>query len=254
MKKHLTPAKAAACLALWLLLGACHTLPQPEPSLDTLVRRGTTAFEKKKWDKAIEAFQMVKDRFPFSPHALTAEMRVADALYMQENYQEAAAAFQEFERLHPRNELVPYAVYMQGMSHREMMLSRDRDQTPTAEALRNFERLAKDYPDSPLVSKAREEVFACKEKLAAQELYVANWYRRTSHAKSALNRLKYLLANYPDTASATEAGRVFSEVSREVADQQAKKGEKPAPLGWQGQQPDSGGWQGQQPDSGAPKP
>jgi outer membrane protein assembly factor BamD len=221
--------RIALCLALLLALGGCYRAAAPEPGASELASQGKRAFERQKWDKAINAYQKVKDRYPFSPYALTAEMKIADSLYLQENYQEAIVAYQEFERMHPRNEAVPYAVYMQGMSNYRMMLSKDREQAPTAEALRNFQRLLADYPDSPLGEQAKSRVTECQERLAAHELYVAKWYRRTGHSRSALNRLDYVLANYPGTQSAGRAQRLLSEVRREVVEAEAR-GEQPVEL------------------------
>lgn len=217
------------CLALLLAPGACYRAAAPEPGASDLAQQGGRAFEREKWDKAIEAYQKVKDRYPFSPYALTAEMKIADALYMQENFQEAIVAYQEFERMHPRNEAVPYALYMQGMSNYRLMLSKDRDQAPSGEALRNFQRLVADYPDSPLVVQAKSRITECQERLAAHELYVARWYRRTGHSRSALSRLDYVLANYPGTQSAARAQKLLPEVRREAAEAEAR-GERPVEL------------------------
>ena len=213
-------------LAALLLLGACQHVRPPEPGAAQLAQEGEAAFQRKKWTKAVDAFQKLKDRYPFSPYALTAEMKIADALYLQENYEEAIVAYQEFERMHPRNESVPYAVFMQGMSNYRRLLTKDRDQTPTAEALRNFQRLLTEYPESPLIEQARARIGECQELMAAQELYVARWYERTGHARSALARLKYVVANYPTTPSAEEARRLLSEVEAEVA----RTAEKPVEL------------------------
>ncbi len=219
-------ARAITALGLAALLltlaGACHRVPPPEPGASQLSEQGMRAFERQRWPQAVDAFQKVKDRYPFSPYALTAEMKIADALYMQENYAEAITAYQEFERMHPRNEQVPYAVFMQGMSNYQQMLTKDRDQNPTAEALRNFQRLTADYPTCPLVPETKGKIGECQERLAAQELYVARWYNRTGHARSARARLTYLLANYPQTQVAAEAKRFLPEVERRAAEEEAK--------------------------------
>lgn len=226
-------ATAVACALFLLCLWGCTHTPKEEPDAATLAQQGMRAFERKKWPQAVDAFQKVKDRYPFSPYALTAEMKIADALYMQENYEEAVVAYQEFERMHPRNEAVPYAIFMQGMSNYQRMLSKDRDQTPTSEALRHFQRLVADYPESPLVREAQERIGECLERLAAQELYVARWYRRTGHPRSALARLSYLLEHYPRTPSAEQARAMLAEVEAEVASEEERPVElapAPAPI------------------------
>jgi outer membrane protein assembly factor BamD len=222
--------RLALCLVLLVALAACHPhVTKPDLGANELAAEGARAFERKKWTQAIDSYQKLKDRYPFSPYALMAETKIGDCLYLQENYAEATAAFQEFERMHPRNELVPYAIYMQGMCNYKQMLTLDRDQTPSAEAQRNFQRLVTDYPNSPQVAEAKQKIAECQERMAAQELYVAKWYERTGHPRSALNRLKYLLANYALTQSAAEGRKMLPEIKKEVAKEDAK-GEHPSPL------------------------
>lgn len=222
--------RAILCLCLLLALGACQHTPKEEPDAATLAQRGMRAFERQKWNQAVDAFQKVKDRYPFSPYALSAEIKIADALYMQENYEEAFVAYQDFERMHPRNDAVPYAVFMEGMSNYQRLLSKDRDQTPTSEALRHFQRLLADYPDSPLAAEAKAKIGECLERLAAQEIYVARWYDRTGHHRSALARLNYVIAHYPETQSAAQAKQMLPEVETRVATEEEKPVElAPAP-------------------------
>jgi outer membrane protein assembly factor BamD len=219
-------------LFLALVLSACAgRTAAPEPGANQLSQDGMKAFDKEKWDKAIDAFQKVKDRYPFSPYALTAEMKIADSLYMKESFEEAIVAYQQYEKMHPRNEAVPYCIFMQGMCNWRQLHTKDRDQTPTAEALRNFKRLIADYPDSPLLKEAEGKIAECQELMAAQELYVARWYNRTGHPRSALSRLNYLLANYPATKTAEEGRAFLPEVKEGVAEQEkAEGGQKPVEL------------------------
>ncbi len=69
---------------------------------------GINQLKKKNYDEAIETFEKVRDRYPYSDQALLAQIKVADAYFYKKKYDEALQAYKEFEKLHPTNKAVPY--------------------------------------------------------------------------------------------------------------------------------------------------
>lgn len=180
----------------------------PETQLWELVKRARRHFEKGYYELAEKDFEEIRDRYPDSPYALWAELKLADCKFFAGKYLEAAVLYEEFEKLHPTNEAIPYVIFQIGTSYYHMMLSPDRDQTNTKKAIEAYERLIQNYPDSPYVYEARKRIAKARERLAAHELYVARFYFRTGRYRGAYYRLLYLLENYPKTKAATE-GRLF---------------------------------------------
>jgi outer membrane protein assembly factor BamD len=123
---------------------------------------------------------------------------MADTLYRRELYEEAYDAYDEFERLHPKNPAVPYALYQKGMCHFSRMRSIDRDQTPARMARDEFELLLRKYPDSEYARRARRTLTECYSSLARHELFVADFYLKKRKYRAARDRYRYLLENYPD--------------------------------------------------------
>ena len=83
-------------------------------SAQELAWDGMDAYEDGDYKDAIEYFQKLKDWYPFSKYAILAELKIADAHYHLKQYDEAIFAYEEFEKLHPRNEAVPYVIYQIG--------------------------------------------------------------------------------------------------------------------------------------------
>ncbi len=171
---------------------------KPEKSPEELMQEGLDKFYSHKYDDALNAFQKVKERYPFSKFATMAELRVADAHYYEEEYPEAVAAYEDFSRLHPQHPEIPRVLYQIGMCHYKQRLSIDRDQTETRAALEAFERVTKTYPKSEYAKKAQILIRKCRELLAQHELYVAKFYYRTHQFKAAMFRLETLRNNYSD--------------------------------------------------------
>ncbi len=97
---------------------------------------------------AIEKFQDIIDNYPYSDYAVLAELRIADAYFEQELYEEALSYYQDFADLHPDHDRVPYTIYRAGLSHVRQVKGPERDQTATRQALAQIERLLRDHPYS----------------------------------------------------------------------------------------------------------
>ena len=92
-------------------------------------------YERGDYSRAIEKFEKLKDWFPFSRYAILAELKIGDANYNLERYQEAIFAYEEFEKLHPRNEAIPYVIYQIGRCYFDQIETIDRDQNSARKAL-----------------------------------------------------------------------------------------------------------------------
>ena len=191
------------CLVLvfWLaaqLTGCAGTENREDKTARELAEEGVAAFEDEDYKEAIELFENLRDWYPFSQYALLAELKLGDAHYHREKYEEAIFAYEEFENLHPKNEAVPYVIYQTGRCYFDRLYSIDRDQTMARKALETFERLIAGYPDSAHVKDAKAHVEICKRSLAEHEFYVGMFDYNSKHYKAALERFKTIVSSYPD--------------------------------------------------------
>ena len=187
-----------------------------------LASEGMEAYRDEKYEKAIESFQKLKDWYPFSKFAILAELKVADAYYRLKQYEDAIFAYEEFERLHPRNEAVPYVIYQIGMCYFVRIDTVDRDQTSTQKALETFDRLTRQFPDDPYSFSAVEHMKKCIKTLAGHEFYVGLFYFKSKHYKAALHRFKAVLERYPDVGVHHKALQYITLSEASMKAQQAK--------------------------------
>jgi len=174
-------------------------------SAQQLAWDGMDAFEDGDYKEAIEDFQQLRDWYPFSKYAILAELKIADAHYQLEQYEEAIFAYEEFEKLHPRNEAIPYVIYQIGRCYYDRIGTIDRDQTPARKALETFQRLSKQFPKDPYARSAAEHIPKCLKSLAGNDYYIGIFYYKSKHYKAALNRFMSVLSNYPDVGYHQEA-------------------------------------------------
>ncbi|NOX33558.1 MAG: outer membrane protein assembly factor BamD [Deltaproteobacteria bacterium] len=191
-----------------LLLSGCSLFEsshEMERSAQELVSDGSSAFVAGEYKTALKAYTDLKDWYPFSRYAILAELKIADAHYMLEEYDEAIPAYEEFEKMHPRNEAIPYVIYRTGLCWFNQLDTVDRDNTPAKNSLAQFRRLIDQYPESEYAVKAKANIKKCTANLSGHELYVADFYYKTKHYKAALKRYEYLVENYPGSKESREA-------------------------------------------------
>jgi outer membrane protein assembly factor BamD len=182
-----------------LLLGcAGKEVKTIEGDPETLYQQGLTRFNKRDYPEALKKFEQVKSGFPDSPpYTVWAELKVGDCHFLRKEYVEAIAAYEEFKKIHPTHEEMPYVQFQIGMAYFNQMLTRDRDQTFTKKALSSFEYLVANYPPSLFTEKAKEKIEICRKRLADHEFYVANYYYKTGNFQAASLRFQNLLETFP---------------------------------------------------------
>ena len=196
--------RIALALTTLVLVAAC-TNSQLKLPPETLFKQGENLYAKEKYEAAAEKWRKAKDSTT-SPLLRTAvELKLADALYHDENYIEAAAEYENFRKLHPKNPKAAYALYMQGLSNFFQVTKIDVDQTPVNNAVTLFEMFLKEYPDSDLTKKVREKLAEGKNRQADYEMYIGRFYYRTDKYGAAIGRFEDALQKYPGTPRSDEA-------------------------------------------------
>jgi len=184
---------------------------------EVLAEEGIKNLKKKNYEDAIDTFEKVRDRYPYSEQALLAQIKLADAYFYKKKYDEALQAYKDFEKLHPTNKAVPYCVYRQGMCYYRQRSTIDRDQTYTTKALEEFKRLKKKYPQSEYIPKADKFIAQCRKDLGEHEYYIAEFYYKTKRYQAALERYQVVDQEYPEFAKKAEVKERIDECQKILA-------------------------------------
>lgn len=193
----------------WIGFGGGTSVPDTPESL---AMEAMEDFKKGDYHEALEVFEDIKDRFPFSDVAPLAELKAADCNYFMDKYTEALVLYGEFESNHPTNEAIPYVLFQIGMSYYQQINTIDRDPGSAINAIQAFSRLQRSFPQSPYREEVDARIMAARDFLAQHELYVATFYIRSDEIKQAEGRLGYLLANYPETSVAPQARELLEKL------------------------------------------
>ena len=227
---------ALLAAAMLSVSGCGFLLHEPPPNSDELLMQdGIEAFNDGSYKKAIEIFQNVKDRFPFSPHVVLAEQKIADSHFLRKEYPEAVYAYEDFEKLHPRHPIIPYINFQIGLCYYEQMTGIDQDQEFTRKAAAEFDRLIKTYPESLYGIRAENKLNACLKRLSQYEMYVGRLYFRQKRYAAAKARFQGVVYNFPDQGEYREALMYIARCDDKLETEKAKQREKEAKSSDQGE-------------------
>lgn len=179
-------------------------LPPAEDTAQEIFEAGNDAMSEKNYVRAVELYNKLRDVYPFSPYTIDAELSLADAYFLDEEFELAAESYKDFESLHPRHDAIPYVLYQTGMSLFKQFKSIDRPTTELQEAYDYFSRLNQMFPDSPYAKGAEENMILCRNLMAEHELYIADMFWHMKKFGPAWKRYSYVADNFqdvPDVAS-----------------------------------------------------
>lgn len=231
---HSALATALAVAAAALLGGCAGSAPEPlelgeVPSAETLYQEGLEELRdgRRLWfvdttdyAEAIETFQDIIDNYPYSDYAVLAELRIADAYYEQELYEEALSYYKDFSELHPEHEKVPYTIFRAARAYDHRAKDPERDQTATREAIGQLERLMRSHPYSPEAAEAEKLWRELRTRLARHSMQVGDFYLEREEYQSAARRFRSVLNEYPGLGLDAEAlyklGIAYTEMNREA--------------------------------------
>ena len=194
-----TVLKHFLCILLLAGAYACAAAPDiKKPQTDEdYYNRAMAFFKARNYFDAIPAFQELKEKFPLSPYAVLAELRLGDSHFYKEEYVEAVHMYENFRRLHPNNQSVPYSIYMTGMCYYNQILTIDRDPTFARQAAEQFQQLLDLYPASPYTGKALFKLSESRRIIAEHEFHIAEFYLFYKNYSGAINRFNTILKEYP---------------------------------------------------------
>lgn len=182
--------------------GTRNASPENVPNPDRfLYERGMEALKNRRWLDAREYFRQIVDNYPGSPLRADAKLGVGDS-YLGERSAEslvlADTEYREFLTFYPTHPRADYAQFKLAMSYYEQMRAPDRDQTPTRDAIEEFEAFFARFPNSSLMPEARQRYREARDRLSEHNFRVGLTYYRLRADAGALSRFQEVLEEDPE--------------------------------------------------------
>lgn len=197
-----------------------------EQSAEGNWQKGEEAYADEEYLAAQRYYAYLKTKFPYSQYTLLSELRIGDCQYQRQRYLEAIDTFQNFVRMHPTHEKVPYAMFKVGMAYYQQipgnffMLppAEEKDQAAVRDAERALKQYVERFPNHEDWKEGSATLKEVRERLLAHERYVADFYKNQEKDRAYVGRLEVIRTEYADVG-------LDDELLLEIAEVYARLGE-----------------------------
>lgn len=208
-------SRLCAAFAVLALLGACSTVgsmfggddePQVEElSAEQIFAKANAAMAERNFEEAAATFDEIERLYPFSQLAKRAMIMSAYASYEAGDMASARASARRYLDLYPSDEDAAYAQYLIGLTHYDKIVDVGRDQSMTKDALEQLAATVQRYPGSEYARDAELKVDLTQDHLAGKEMQVGRYYLKRGHYPAAINRFRRVIDDYQTTSQTPEA-------------------------------------------------
>ena len=155
--------------------------------------------------EAAAMFDEVERLYPYSEWAKRAMLMSAFAYHEGRLYAESRAAADRYLSFFPADADAPYAQFLIALSFYDQIVDIGRDQQNTFEALQEMRDIIERYPDSEFAASAQMKFELALDHLAGKEMEVGRFYLGRGHYTAAINRFRVVVEEYQTTTHTPEA-------------------------------------------------
>ncbi|HEY6642279.1 outer membrane protein assembly factor BamD [Povalibacter sp.] len=208
--------------ALLLAFGGCSNKSKEIiGSADKLYDSAKKASDNGNYRDSISYYEALEARFPFSNQAKQGQLDLMYAYYRNAEPESAIDQADQFIRENPAHPRVDYAYYIKGLAQfernpnfLERWFNADLTQRPPIDARKSFQAfqtLLQRFPNSQYAADSRQRMIFLRNRLAAYEVYVADYYLKRGAYVGAINRCKFTIENYDGAPQMRRALQIMSQ-------------------------------------------
>jgi outer membrane protein assembly factor BamD len=196
---------------------------------DQLYAKGHKQMERANWNGAIVVYKRLIAQYPYGTYTEQAMVETAYAQYKAGSNDDAISTIDRFIRTYPTHRNTVYMYYLRGLvdSNRDTVFlqrvwkldSSRRDLATPMQAYNDFKTVAERYPNSRYAADARARMATLRDLFARHELETALYYLRRGADVAAVERAKYLLETYPQSAWQNDAVAVLAAAYTHMGNQ-----------------------------------
>ena len=195
-----------------VLLAGCASTPESEVSDREQINEAMLSLRDGNTAQSIAQFEAIIENPQNEQQKLQAEIGLAYAHYVNNDFKEAFTLTQRFIQEHPTHQQLDYVYYLRGLIkqkqgevHLQRLLAAKAPTSDYPDELREaydyFSELIKFFPTSDYLDQAYQHVDAIRQRLAKYELHLAHNQLALGNHKEAAHHAEYVNKYYSDLQS-----------------------------------------------------
>lgn len=158
------------------------------------------ALKKGRYDVARLDLQTLLNTYPETEYAMRAKLAIGDTWYKEGGsaaLTQAESEYKDFITFFPNTPEAAEAQMKVGDIYFEQMLKPDRDPANAMHAQEEYRTMLQDFPDSPLIPRAKQRLREVQEVLAQRQFEIGQFYASREDWAGAIARLQTVADSYP---------------------------------------------------------
>jgi outer membrane protein assembly factor BamD len=195
-------------------------------SPEGLYERGHKSLGNADYGDAIQVYEALNARYPFTPQARQGRLDIIYAYYKSGEKESAKDAADTFIRENPAHPRIDYAWYLKGLidfERTENVIERwarvDLSQRPPVSArdsFQSFRTLVERFPRSAYAHDSKRRMIYLRNRLADYEIQIAHYYVERGAWVAAAQRARQLVEQYDGAPAVKDALRVMIRCYHEL--------------------------------------
>jgi len=212
------------------MLAACQSSSEQTRlarlSPEGLYERATSSMRGGDFADAIQVYEALYARYPFTAQGRQSRLDVIYAYYRQGEKESAKDAAETFIRENPTHPRIDYAWYMKGLVDFERTPHRierwfnvdlsERPPTTATEALDSFRTVIERFPKSQYAPDARQRMIYLRNRLADHDLGVARYYATRGAWVAAAQRTRQVVQDFDGAPAVKDSLRLLIRCYNEL--------------------------------------
>lgn len=193
--------KLLVLFSFLFILNACQNdkLIKRGDTVDVAFEKAMALYEEEDYSEAADAFDTVTRLGRGTNYGQEAQYYLAESYYNGRRYLLAASEYDRFVSLYPQDPRRQDAEFKAAMSYYHQSPRYKLDQTSTRRAIERFQLFNNRFPDSELVPDAADRIDELRNKLARKSYEAALFYVRTDRYRAANIYFDETIDQYPET-------------------------------------------------------
>lgn len=175
------------------------------PNAETAYTKAFKLLKNKDYSEAGKAFEKIDDDFPFSKWSVKAQTMAVFAFYKNDDYADVVRVVDDFIRINPTSEYIPYMLYMKALSYYAQIPPIDRAQDNTKLAFATFRELLARFPISEYSDDVNAKLIVVNEHLAGAKMAVGRYQMSQKNYVGAIKNFQEVSQRFAFTNQGPEA-------------------------------------------------
>ncbi|MBO6586393.1 MAG: outer membrane protein assembly factor BamD [Gracilimonas sp.] len=200
-------SKLLAVLAFLFIFSACKNdrLIKRGDSVEVAYQKAMAFYEEENYSEAANAFDTVTRVARGTEYGQDAQYYLAESYYKDKQFLLAASEYDRYISYYPQDERRPQIEFRAAMCYYKLSPRYKLDQNQTRKAIERFRLFNNRYPDHEKVQEAAARIDELREKLAHKSYEAARFYVRTEQYKAATIYLDKTIDQFPESKWAEQA-------------------------------------------------